>query len=550
MCKHGAALPIVVLFSVLVTPVFSTLPSAPPNATQATSQNYTTTPFGNTHQFTNTSQFSNPLPNCSANETLYNCSSQHNCCQTQSNVLVQQLEQIKDKFQGVDGIIRKDYQNIQGEVERGLTWTKGNLSERLGDTYSLLLPAFNTTLDRLYRLFLGHDKSDNLDSYIRGLSSQILHTVFSKTEVPPRKFPRNIKGINIFWELNTVQRSCVVDYMIGSTHLDKVSDEVIAQMRNSTQSLHEYMSLLGTMVTIIENMVKAQQTRNCIDEIVKMQQCSLCTETAVCPDFYKQLLSGCVPQLEELYKRWDNLMSAMSELTLRLCEHDLGSLYSHVFLVSDFVVQGKLEDIIYQHGVLAYMKCVQPDSHKRSTGSLDYSRSQESMVPEEKLSNVPNQLLAEEYVYHGSNEGILSDIRLSRRAAVSDPYSSPPPPTTSSPTTSVSHLPKCREKLGLNFPPLDLGTTTSLLNISISDYNLDCWNGSDIGSYIVDKTISSKSTARPEALAIKELDEKMCKYARECQPPEDPPPFNNSHHGPSAFQVLASLVASMYYCCC
>ena len=44
------------------------------------------------------------------------------------------------------------------------------------------------------------------------------------------------------------------------------------------------------------------------------------------------------------------------------------------------------------------MKCVQPDSHKRSTGSLDYSRSQESMVPEEKLSNVPNQLLAEEYV--------------------------------------------------------------------------------------------------------------------------------------------------------
>ena len=120
MCKHGAALPIVVLFSgttkiyvvsmvalwlcyvqchgniycstkkriiwqifcdlhhknsnqcifsVLVTPVFSTLPSAPPNATQATSQNYTTTPFGNTYQFTNTSQFSNPLPNCSANET-------------------------------------------------------------------------------------------------------------------------------------------------------------------------------------------------------------------------------------------------------------------------------------------------------------------------------------------------------------------------------------------------------------------------------------------------------------------------------------------------
>jgi len=541
MYRNGATLPIVVLFSVLVTPVFPSLP--PQNATQPTPDNPSTAPFSNTTQFTD------PFPMCSVNETLYSCSSQHNCCQSQSNALVQQLEQIKAKFKGVDSIIRKDYQNIQGEVERGLTWTKGNLSEKLGETYSLLLPAFNTTLDRLYHLFLGHDKSDNLDSYIRGLSSQILHTILSKTEVPGRRFPRSIKGINIFWELNTVQRSCVVDYMIRSTNLDKVTDEVTRNMRNSTQSLHEYMSLLGTMVTIIENMVKAQQTRNCIDEIVKMQQCSLCTETPVCPEFYKQLLSGCVPQLEELYKRWDNLMSAMSELTLRLCEHDLDTLYSHVFLLSEFIVQGKLEDIIYEHGVLAYMRCVQPDSHKRSTGSLAYSRSQESMVPEERLSNVPNQLLSEEYVYHeGSSNGLLSDMKLSRRS-VSDPVTQPPF-TTSSPKSAASHLPKCREKLGLNFPPLDLGTTTSLLNISISLYNLDCWNGSEIGSYIVDQTISSKSTARPEALAIKELDEKMCKYARECQPPEDPPPFNNSHHGPSVLQVLASLVASMYYCCC
>ena len=46
----------------------------------------------------------------------------------------------------------------------------------------------------------------------------------------------------------------------------------------------------------------------------------------------------------------------------------------------------------------AYMRCVQPDSHKRSTGGLAYSRSQESMVPEERLSNVPHPLLAEEYV--------------------------------------------------------------------------------------------------------------------------------------------------------
>ena len=62
-------------------------------------------------------------------------------------------------------------------------------------------------------------------------------------------------------------------------------------------------------------------------------------------------------------------------------------------------------------------------------------------------------------------------------------------------SAAVSHLPKCREKLGLNFPPLDLGTTTSFLNISISDINRDCWNGSEIGSYIIDKTGSATSTA-------------------------------------------------------
>ena len=45
-------------------------------------------------------------------------------------------------------------------------------------------------------------------------------------------------------------------------------------------------------------------------------------------------------------------MSAMSELTLRLCEHDLDALYSHVFLIADFVEQGALEKVIYEHGVL------------------------------------------------------------------------------------------------------------------------------------------------------------------------------------------------------
>jgi len=539
MNRNGATLQIVVLFSVLVSPVF---PSAlPKNETEPTADS------PKTSSFRNATEYSNAFPMCSVNETLFSCSSKHNCCQSQSDALVEQLEQIKSRFQGVDGIIKNDYHNMKGEIERGLAWTKGNLSEKLGDTYSTLLPAFNKTLNRLYRLFLGHDKSDYLDSYIRSLSSEILRAVLSKTEVPAKKFPRSIKGINIFWELNSVQRDCVVEYMIGSTRLHKVTEDVTRQMRNSTQSLHEYMSLLGTMVNIIENMVRAQQTRNCIDEIVKMQQCSLCTEAPVCPAFYKQLLSGCVPQLEELYLRWDNLMSAMEELTLRLCEHDLGTLYSHVLTLSDFVVGGKLEDIIYQHGVLAYMRCVQPDSHKRSTGGLAYSRSQESMVPEERLSNVPHPLLAEEYVYQ-DNGGQLPDMRLSRRS-VSDPFKKPSF-STSSPKSAATPLPKCREKLGLNFPPLDLGTTTSLLNISISHFNRDCWNGSAIGTYFVDQTISSKSTARPEALAIKELDEKMCKYARECRPPEEPVPFNNSHYAPSVLQVLASLVASMYYCCC
>merc|ERR1719265_3136840 len=104
------------------------------------------------------------------------------------------------------------------------------------------------------------------------------------------------------------------------------------------------------MVNIIENMVESQQTDLCIKEIVKMQQCSICTKSPVCPTFYNQLLSGCVPQLEDLYQRWEALMTAMSELTLRMCEHDLSNLFSGLFHVAKFVKDGKLAAEMYQHG--------------------------------------------------------------------------------------------------------------------------------------------------------------------------------------------------------
>ena len=45
-------------------------------------------------------------------------------------------------------------------------------------------------------------------------------------------------------------------------------------------------------------------------------------------------------------------MTAMSQLTLRLCESDLMSAYSGLLRLAEFVTAGKLNDLIYQHGVL------------------------------------------------------------------------------------------------------------------------------------------------------------------------------------------------------
>ena len=48
--------------------------------------------------------------------------------------------------------------------------------------------------------------------------------------------------------------------------------------------------------------------------------------------------------------------------------------------------------------------------------------------------------------------------------------------------------------MGLSFPPLELGSSTSLLNVSISILDTDCWNGSNVGSYTIDVTETNKTT--------------------------------------------------------
>lgn len=493
---------------------------------------------------------------CGLNETLYTCTEQHQCCQSQSEALVDQLQSIKEKFQGVDDVIRNDYGNIEGIVRQGLVSARANITSLLSPHYSLLLPHFNSTLYNLYKIYIGFGRSDTLSSSLRDLPSLFLQTVFTKPSDSTTLFPRTVKGIGIFWELNSVQRQCVVDYLIDMTELGVMIRETVGVMRTSTESLHQYMSLLGSMVRIIQDMAEAQETENCIEEIVAMQQCSLCSKTPVCPSFYEQLLSGCVPALEDLYSRWESLMSAMSELTLRLCDNDLTALYSTITDMADFVKRGRVEEIVYLHGILAYMRCVQPDSHKRSV-ARDMGRSEEFMVPEKQeeeeiTPRTPKQLPVDDYVYHAGSGNGLDDIRLPKRS-VPDELE----PTTSftahtvTPTQEVDPLPECREKLGLSFPPLDLGTST-LLNISISDFDINCWNGNEIGRYVLDDIASASIGPRPEALAIKELDEKMCRYTKSCHAPKHKPltPHSSTQKAVGSTQVLASLVASLYYCCC
>ena len=59
----------------------------------------------------------------------------------------------------------------------------------------------------------------------------------------------------------------MVDYMVDSTGLGEVVRTIASNMRNTTQSIHEYMSLLGTMKAIVKNLVDAPQARDCFNEV-------------------------------------------------------------------------------------------------------------------------------------------------------------------------------------------------------------------------------------------------------------------------------------------
>eukprot|EP00116_Pleurobrachia_bachei_P007842 sb/3468104/ len=178
-------------------------------------------------------------------------------------------------------------------------------------------------------------------------------------------------------------------------------------------------------------------------------------------------LSQCVPQLEELYARWDSLMGAMSQLTLRLCNNSPHDAYNHTLLLADFITTGRLNQMIYRHGVLAYMKCVQQDTQKRSA---------EASQREESMKMGMNR---EEIFDFDSEDTLIDDIRLSRRSL--EEFSQIPPQDWS----RERQLEVCRTKLGLLFPPLDLGTNR-ILNITVGSENKGCWNGTAVGAYVVD----------------------------------------------------------------
>ena len=92
---------------------------------------------------------------------------------------------------------------------------------------------------------------------------------------------------------------------------------------------------------------------------------------------------------------------------------------------------------------------------------------------------------------------LIDDIRWSKRSleGVSSPegtsnplpfsYSALQHITPDSPDQREELLEQCRDKLGLLFPPLDLGTNR-ILNITVGTDNKGCWNGTAVGAYIVD----------------------------------------------------------------
>lgn len=121
MYNNEAILPVVVIFTVLIAPVSgnsSARPTPyPPRTDHALPHNVTTPQclsnqsrklysiyvLNQRYKFNHVSSFS-----------VMTCSVHHKCCQSQSNILVEQLQQIKDKFQAVDSVIRKDYENMRG----------------------------------------------------------------------------------------------------------------------------------------------------------------------------------------------------------------------------------------------------------------------------------------------------------------------------------------------------------------------------------------------------------------------------------------------------
>ena len=119
----------------------------------------------------------------------------------------------------------------------------------------------------LYQILVGFGKPDDLVTMTRALPHQLLQKMLVKSNVSRKHFPRTIKGISIFWDLSTDQRTCVVEYMTRSTTFATLIDDVVEETKNSTQSMHEYMSLLGSMVKIIRNMMESQQTEQCIDKV-------------------------------------------------------------------------------------------------------------------------------------------------------------------------------------------------------------------------------------------------------------------------------------------
>lgn len=483
-----------------------------------------------------------PQTTCQSNETLYLCNTAL-CCRGHSELLVNQLAAIKTRFQGVDDTLNHDFSRIQAYIVTEVLRIQNLTHRKLGTKYSILGGVFNSTLSHLQTLFSGEGDILELKNIVYNLGAQILRKTFSASDVPPDRFPRTIDGIGIFWQINDAQRQCVIgEFLNQSTEFGAVVFNFSDSIHEVSQSVHEYMSSLGSMVKIVQTMVSAQETSGCLHQIVKMQECSLCTQRPVCSPFYHQLLSSCVPQLLNLNERWDAWMEAMGVLTLRLCDHSLVNILQPLTGIVEFITSGNLDRVIYQHGVMSFMRCVQPDGHKRSTShKYVYGASSDPFTVEDKFSvDLRRSPHKDTRPVVLSDQSDVQEVHLLRRSITEHPTNA----TTTTSSTPEDRLSTCRVQLGLNFPPPDVGSPI-WLNISVSYVNSDCWNGTGVGTYTVEKP-----TAYAQAQEIKDLDEKLCKYTRgseTCLPPLTTPPINYSY---SMDRALASFIATFLFCCC